>query len=1074
MQENSQYTTSVNIIRDENRNLSYYPTPNAIRVINQIANDYKKGLRSFNVIGTYGTGKSSFLWAFEQSLSKKKSIFDINLLSTPTVKFINFIGEYKSIIESFASYFKVENNQDAPQYIISEIYNQYHDLGSVNPLLVVVIDELGKFLEYASRNEPERELYFIQQLTEFVNNSDHNICLLTTVHQNFDTYAFSLSPSQRQEWSKVKGRLREITFNEPVEQLLFLAAQHLENHNKEDIIEDCIKKVIKITKDTKAFNLDKNFVAQIASKLYPLDLLAANILTICLQKYGQNERSLFSFLESTDHTGLNSTVISSSNPFYNIANVYDYITYNFYSFINSRNNPDYFAWMSIKNALESVERSFDDNLDKYDKLVKTIGLLSLIAPKGSVLDEDFLTTYAKTCLGIKDAGKYIDNLDVKKLILYRNYNKRFILFDGTDLDIQLALNEAANKVSEINDVVTVLKRHFQLSPIFAKMYSYENGTPRLFEYIISDHPLVESPVDEVDGFINLVFNENLTIDDVKEFSLKHSEAIVYGFYHKTKKIKEQLFEIAKTQKVIEENIDDKVASKELEGILTYHTDLLNQYIIDGHYSEDVTWIVNGQEKAIATQREFNKLISQVCFDVYNKTPIFKNELVNKHRISNTIHKAKRNYFKALANNWGDVDLGFTKDLFPPEKTIYLTLLKNNGIDLSLNKSSEIQVNSNNNFEHLWQASIDFLEDSKTAKRRVSELSTILSKRPFKLKQGLIDFWVSSFLFIKRNDYALFGEFGYIPVINEEVLELITKYPKNYELKTFSVDGIKLDMFNSYRALLNQTTKDGVSNETFVETIRPFLKFYKELPEYSKNTRRLATETLAIRAAISSSKDPEQTFFSDFPIALGFNLGELQNSKEDLKAYTAKLQEAIRELRASFEELVNRVDTFIQDEIIGETVDFEIYKERLQKRYQKLKKHLLIPSQKTFVQRLDSQLDDRTAWLSSLVQALTGTTLEKFKDSDEAVLFDRFKSMIINLDSLTKISKTDFSEEKEDVISLEINSLGTSATKKIIRLPKSKNKELKLIEDSLRLKLSEDQSINIAALTNLLKELLKND
>ncbi len=55
----------------------------------------------------------------------------------------------------------------------------------------------------------------------------YNIVLFTTVHQNFDAYALALSQSQKQEWTKVKGRFREITFNEPVEQLLFLASEHL-------------------------------------------------------------------------------------------------------------------------------------------------------------------------------------------------------------------------------------------------------------------------------------------------------------------------------------------------------------------------------------------------------------------------------------------------------------------------------------------------------------------------------------------------------------------------------------------------------------------------------------------------------------------------------------------------------------------------------------------------------------------------------------------------------------------------------------------------------------------------------
>ena len=39
---------------------------------------------------------------------------------------------------------------------------------------------------------------------------------------------------------------------------------------------------------------------------------------------------------------------------------------------------------------------------------------------------------------------------------------------------------------------------------------------------------------------------------------------------------------------------------------------------------------------------------------------------------------------------------------------------------------------------------------------VGKLSELLGKRPFKLKQGVIDFWVPTFLFLKRDDFAIFN------------------------------------------------------------------------------------------------------------------------------------------------------------------------------------------------------------------------------------------------------------------------------------------------------------------------------
>ena len=73
----------------------------------------------------------------------------------------------------------------------------------------------------------EREPFFIQQLAEFVNDQRRNAALVVTLHQNFSAYAYGLDGRQREEWEKVKGRLKELTFNEPVEQLLELAANQM-------------------------------------------------------------------------------------------------------------------------------------------------------------------------------------------------------------------------------------------------------------------------------------------------------------------------------------------------------------------------------------------------------------------------------------------------------------------------------------------------------------------------------------------------------------------------------------------------------------------------------------------------------------------------------------------------------------------------------------------------------------------------------------------------------------------------------------------------------------------------------
>lgn len=1068
------FTTSVNIIRDADRDFNYIPTPNAKQVVSQIVNDFKKGIRSFNVVGTYGTGKSSFLLAFEQSIKGTKRYFNPNFSANPKFDFVKIIGSYSSIIEQFEDAFEVQTNKNQQENILSEIFNRYHAIGKENKVLFILIDEFGKFLEYASKHNPEKELYFVQQLAEFCNNPKHNIVLITTVHQSLESYAYSLSKTQQQEWTKIKGRFREITFNEPVEQLLFLASEHLSGKFKIEASTTAIEKCLKLTTETKAFNFNKDFLKEIASKLYPLEILSANTLTLSLQRYAQNERSLFSFLESSDHTGL-SKFNKQEDPFYNLSNVYDYLNFNFYSFLTSRYNPDFSSWSSIRSAIEEVERAFNSDITDYIKTVKTIGLLNIFSASGSILDLNFLIDYLKTACGISDSKNIIKNLEVKNIIRYRSHSKRFILFEGTDLDIQTALIEAGNKISEVVDITTLLNKHILFSPVFAKQYSFATGTPRYFEFVISDYPIDEIPTGEIDGFVNLVFNSKLEEGDVKNKSKLQEQAIIYCFFKNSAEIKNLLFEIEKIQKVLEENKDDKVAKRELENIVESQIRLLNHYITDSIYSgsKEVKWFFNGEEKEIADKKDFNKLLSQVCSLVYDATPVFKNELVNKHKISSSIHTAKKRYFSALANNWDKENLGFEDAKFPPEKTIYLSLLKENGISpIRENTTDVISIDSTSTFYKLWKASEDFLESAKSDQLKISVLSELLSKRPFKLKQGLIDFWIPTFLFLKRDDFAIFNDEGYIPNQSEENLELIAKYPDKYSIKTFDIEGVKLDIFNSYRTFLNIATEEKFDNNSFIETIKPFIVFYKQLPEYSINTKRLSPSAIRIRKAIATSKDPEETFFEAFPNALGLTLSILQQDKSKLQNFTSKLQDSVRELRTAYDELVKRFEDFICNEFVGKSSNFEEYKEHLQKRFYKLKKHMLLNNQKTFVQRLDSPLDDRKAWLNSIVQAITGKTLEAFSDEDEILLYEKFKAMIFELDSLTKISKSDIDESKEEVIGVKIDSFFSKIDPKVVRVPKNKSKEIEELKNELRNKLGKDNTSNIAAVLNLLKELLQ--
>jgi len=557
---------------------------------------------------------------------------------------------------------------------------------------------------------------------------------------------------------------------------------------------------------------------------------------------------------------------------------------------------------------------------------------------------------------------------------------------------------------------------------------------------------------------------------------KTGEAILYGFYLNAKDIRDLLFEIERTKKALEGvPTEDKVARRELQNIQIHQESLMNHYILHYLYSNngEVAWYFDGTPIKIDSKRAFNVQLTEICKKVYPDTPVFKNELVNRTKLSSQIQTAKGAFIKGLVQNWNLPDLVFPKDKFPPEKTIYLTLLKGNGLVSDQENPQNLpSISENNSFRKVWEASEAFIESARANRRRISELTEILSKRPFKLKQGLIDFWLPAFLFLKRDDFALFGSSGYIPNLSADSLDLVVRKPSDFEIKKFDLVGIRLDIFNAYRHYLSQGEFDKVGNPVFVETIRPFLSFYRNLPDYAKNTKRLPKECLAVRAVISNATDPENTFFEDFPAALGTNIAELKLSQAAMEAYIGTLQESIRELRSCYDELVNRFESFLLSEIMYQSLSFEQYKEQLQGRFQDIKQHLLLSHQKTFFLRLSSELDEREPWLSSLAQAVVGKPMKQFRDEDEPMLYDKFKSLMHELDSLTGLSKTSVNDEKEEAFGLEITTF-EHIEKKIVRFPKNKKAEIDRLEEILKKQLGADKTLNIAALANVLKDLLKN-
>jgi len=1047
----NRFNTSTNIIRDEKRKLDYVVTPNAEHVAEDIAHAYRNGIHSFTLIGSYGTGKSSFLLAFLESLTKGAPL-KVDLGFAPKkIDTLRLVGQYQSLIRHFHELFDIADDFDGNQKIFDHLYELIRNCD----LLVIYLDEFGKFLEYASKNDPDKELYFLQQLAEFANDHEREILLISTLHQSFEAYASNMvQETQKREWKKVKGRFKELTFNEPVEQLLFLAAEKLGGRQSD------APQMAALAKEKHLLGMNPNLIESIDSKLAPLDVISAGVLTRALQAYGQNERSLFTFLESD----------LTDDRWFNIPRVYDYLFTSFYSYLETSHNKHFRQWRAIMSGIDRIESSGMEKTELALGIFKTIALLQVFGHKGAHVDEETIAAYFASIAENKVVQETLTGLKGRKLVTYANYSNSYKVIEGTDIDFDFELNQAEEAIDRGFDLPTILGEHFNFSVIQAKEVSYRKGTPRLFTFHISTDVAADlSPEGAIDGYVNLVFNDSLSFKSIKEKSSNIDKAVLVAYYTNSKEIEDRVYEILKTKKVLAEVDKDPVAKQELMNILSSHERLLTHEVIGALYTDKVRWFFQGVEhQQIKGPKGLNRLLSVICNVCYPDAPVFRNELLNKHKISASIHTARKNYFLHLAAKWNEPDLGFEADRFPPEKTIYQTLLQVNGMHQKMDGAWElVRPNSENGFDKVWDVCKQFLEGARQDRKSVAELWELLESSPFKLKLGLIDFWIPTFLFMNRGDFALYEDDRFIPELNDSVMYLMTRQPQKYSVKSFEISDLRLRVFNKYREVLAQDSQSKISGGNLIESLKPFLVFYKSLNSYAQQTTRLSEEAQALRAAILSAQDLEETFFDSIPKALKLDTNLTESSEKQLNEFAHKLNEAIQELKLAYAELLNRFDGFICDEVLGKRVAFEQYKKALSSRYSDIKEHRLLPKQKVFVARLHSPLDDRDSWLASIAQALLGKPLDQIKDHEEDVMKDRLAHMVRELDNLQELHRVK-TEEGEQVFKLDVTTEEGLKSQQV-RIAKGKQKEVDAVSEEVAKLLSKHKGISLAVLSKLIEQ-----
>ena len=242
--------------------------------------------------------------------------------------------------------------------------------------ILMILDEAGKFLEYAAVRPDRQDVYLLQRLAEVASRSgDNPFFIISVFHQGISAYSDNLSKTTQKEWEKVAGRFEEILWYYPAEQAAILIANALNTQidkiSKANLVAQKKRMLRSLKIGWYGLSVDQNSLNSLAERLYPIHPNLLPVLVKLFANFGQNERSLYSFLLGIEPFGLQEHVNKTAGRMvYGLDNLYDYVRSNFGSKLSSLS----YLW----KAVDGVIGSYTEQNELALKILKATGLIILL------------------------------------------------------------------------------------------------------------------------------------------------------------------------------------------------------------------------------------------------------------------------------------------------------------------------------------------------------------------------------------------------------------------------------------------------------------------------------------------------------------------------------------------------------------------------------------------------------------------------------------------------------------------------------------------------------------------------
>lgn len=981
-------------------------------------------------------------------------------------------------------------SDDAVVEILTEANAYVSETGKGTGLLII-IDELGKFLEYAALHPDRQDIYLLQRLAEAASRSGKApLFIVGLLHQGFNAYADNLSQSAQKEWEKVAGRFEEILFNQPLEQITNLVAHALNvrvNKLPDAIIRQA-QQGMRVALDLGWYGAAASQASLIenASRLYPLHPSVLPVLVKLFNRFGQNERSLFSFLLSNEPFGLQEFAAQSVtfNRFYRIHNLYDYARAIFGHRLSIQ------SYRSHWNQIDSMIESFptDDAVDL--QVLKTVGLLNMLDAHNLLASEQAVRSavFGEGASGARAAKAKIQELQRGRKVLYfRGAAGGYCLWPHTSINLEKAYEDASRALGSTQRITSLIQKYLETRPLVARRHYIQTGNLRHF----SVHYLPTNELDTAlktsttsDGIIIVPLCET---EEERQQALQFAESgvlrnrldVLVAVPRPLGNLAGLVQETQRWQWILENTPElnaDTYAAEEVSRQIVASRHMLEKRVqafigLKQFASRtELQWFRQCRRLDITNGRELLSYLSQVCDEVYDQAPRILNELVNRSSLSSAAAAARQRLIERVFKFSTEPLLGMDPTKKPPEMSIYLSVLQNAGLHreveggyaLAVPEADEDVCNIRPALQHIQQV----LEQASDKRVKISDVLAELRQPPFGVRDGISPLLLAIFAVIHEQDVAFYENGAFMRHVTGFDFLRLTKNPDAFEIQYCKITGVRTEVFDRLLGILRlQPSKKRKID--LLDVVRPLCVFAAQLPAYTHKTKKLSEQAISVRAALVSAREPVTLIFHQLPQACGFAGFPVDKSVDssEVQGFVVALKRALDELKAAFPELQDRMKAAVA-KAFDSSGSFKEVREALSARAENILINVTEMQLKAFSLRLFDRNLAEAEWLESLGSLVCSMPPLKWTDEEEELFsqeLGHLATRFCRVESMTfKTRKTRKSAVGSSAVRIAITQLDGSEVDQVIYTTEEEEKAVAKLEAQLSSMFSQNRNIVLAA------------